>query len=120
MAILGGTRGFMLGFTVGFGAGVMARDYLPAVRTAARPATKIFLRGGMKMMEKARETMARVGEAFQDIAAEVSTELRSEREPSVSPKAAHGSKTKRKAKHGKASTESQGAVVEALHERRMA
>lgn len=77
MALLGGAKGFTIGFLTGFGAGILARDYLPEAREALAPVLKMAMRSGLVAMEKTRELAARFGESLQDNWAEAQEELKS-------------------------------------------
>jgi hypothetical protein len=88
MAILNGSRGFILGFVAGMGAGMVARDLMANPRSILKPAVKAVFRTGAELTERTREWGARLGELVQDTFAEVRDELRVEAEALTRRKAA--------------------------------
>lgn len=66
---------------VAIGAGVVVLVPLAAMILAplARPLLREALKGGLRVYEKGRETLAELGETFEDVAAEVQAELREAR-----------------------------------------
>lgn len=68
--------GFGVGFMVGFGSGLIARDTLPVIKTIFRPFTRFAMKSTVKVFERSREAMARASEALEDTVAEVKTELK--------------------------------------------
>jgi ribosomal protein S12 methylthiotransferase accessory factor YcaO len=67
------------GVAVLVGAAALAPTVLPAVGRAARPAAKSALKAGLLTAEQARERMAEITEAADDLWAEVRHELDEER-----------------------------------------
>src|SRR6516162_7563546 len=78
MALLDGGRGFALGFVTGVGAGYFSRELMDNPRARARPVAKFVMRTILQAGERAREAAARLGEFFQDTAAEVQADLKRE------------------------------------------
>jgi len=66
---------FALGFASGFGTGFFTREVARIGRVSMRPAAKAVVRVSMTALEKAREAIATAGETFEDLVAEVRTEL---------------------------------------------
>jgi hypothetical protein len=76
MAIFGGNgRNTLIGFALGVGATVLARQFLPALKEVGRPLAKATLKSGITAYEKARETIAQLGETVEDLMAEAVSEL---------------------------------------------
>lgn len=71
-----GFASFGTGFTVGFGAGLLARETVPVLKRVARPMTRVMVKSAIQLSEKSREALARVGETLEDIVAEVRGELK--------------------------------------------
>jgi len=65
---------FGLGFVAGFGTGFVSREIVNASKDALKPLAKEVMRSGMQIIEKSRETFAHVGEALEDLFAEVRSE----------------------------------------------
>ena len=84
---------FTVGFTVGFGAGILARDVFPYLMKIARPLTKEGLKLGIRSLEKVRENMAHFGETLSDITEEVKVELKQATTRSPAP---HSTRSKAK------------------------
>jgi capsid protein len=79
MAIFGGNgRSTLIGFALGVGATVLARQFLPALKEVGRPLAKATIKSGIATYEKARETIAEIGEAVDDLVAEAVSELAEE------------------------------------------
>ena len=75
MALIGDKeRHLLLGIAVGAGAAWLARDLLTPLTRLARPVTKAGIRAGLDVAERGRETLARLGEHLDDLAAEVKAE----------------------------------------------
>lgn len=91
MGLFSGTKGFVVGFTTGFGAGLFARDLMPHVKDAMAPAMKFALRTSLEAAERSRELTARFGELLQDTLAEVQLELRQRKQPPRSAKSSKAS-----------------------------
>jgi hypothetical protein len=78
---------FFVGFTLGFGTGLLARDAYPYVTRAVKPLGKQTLKFGITSLEKARESLSRLGEILEDLTEEVKFELinRTRKSPEKSP-----------------------------------
>src|SRR4051794_28664978 len=76
MGLISATGGFVTGFVTGFGTGYLAHDRMPELRSIAAPAVKLFLRSGIRAMERSREGMTQLAEVLQDLIAEVQHELK--------------------------------------------
>jgi|GEM_PF-6570893 len=70
------SRGFIVGFSIGVGAGLMAREFGPAVVKMIRPATKAVIFNGLMLIEKFKEMAAKAQEVVEDLTAEVNVELK--------------------------------------------
>lgn len=81
------------GLAVLAGAAVLAPTVLPAVGRAARPAAKSALKAGLVTAELARERFADLGEAAEDLWAEVRHEFQTERRERAEAGGAAGSTT---------------------------
>ncbi len=88
---------FFMGFAIGFGAGIVAREAAPHVAKAIRPLSKRTMKVAVNSLEKAREGFARLGEVLEDITEEVKFELAS-RVRKVVPEAKSELKSKSKRK----------------------
>jgi hypothetical protein len=71
-------RSLMMGFAFGVGAAALVRQFLPAVKEAAKPFTKATIKSGITAYEKARETVAQIGETVEDLVAEAIFEMKME------------------------------------------
>lgn len=67
-------RSLLLGIAVGAACVIFGRRLLTPVKRLARPTAKAALRSGWTALEQGRETVARLGEELEDIAAEVAAE----------------------------------------------
>ncbi|MFW7379843.1 MAG: DUF5132 domain-containing protein [Oligoflexus sp.] len=76
---------FGLGFIAGFGTGFVSREIVSASKNALKPLAKEFMRTGMQAVEKSREAFAHVGEAIEDLVAEVRTESQEVKEAKTGP-----------------------------------
>ena len=63
------------GAAIGFGVAAVAAATLPVIFTLARPFAREALKSGILLMEKGRELLSEAGEGFEDLVAEVKTEL---------------------------------------------
>lgn len=79
MSLLSGSKGFLIGFTVGFGSGVVLHDYLPKLKNTTQPFFKLAFKSTLLLAEKSREISARLVENLQDLLAEVRFELKEDR-----------------------------------------
>jgi hypothetical protein len=75
MAIEDVFKNNLTGIIVGVVAAALAPVLLPAAMTVARPFAKAFVKGGMILYDKSRETVAELGEVFEDLVAEARAEL---------------------------------------------
>jgi hypothetical protein len=78
------------GVAVLVGAAALAPTVWPAVGRAARPAAKSALKAGLVGVEQARERLAELSEAADDLWAEVRHELDAERRAQETADAAEG------------------------------
>ncbi|WP_176736518.1 DUF5132 domain-containing protein [Oligoflexus tunisiensis] len=65
---------FSTGFVLGFGAGFVSRDLLANGSSVMRPVIKGFLKAGVTVMEKTRESVVEFTETLEDMLAEVRSE----------------------------------------------
>lgn len=63
------------GAALGIGAVVVAAAAIPAIIGVARPFARAAVKSGLIFLEKGREVMAEAGEDFEDLVAEVKSEL---------------------------------------------
>ena len=76
MAIFGENgRNTLIGFALGVGATVLARQFLPVLKEVGRPLAKATIKSGISTYEKARETIAEMSETVDDLVAEAVSEL---------------------------------------------
>jgi hypothetical protein len=75
--LFNGNGKFFLGFTVGFGTGLIARDAFPYISRLVKPLSKQTIKLGITSLEKTRESLSRFGEILEDITEEVKFELKS-------------------------------------------
>lgn len=71
-----------VGIAIGLGAAVFATIVVPALPTlvrSARPTARLALKSGLVILERGRELVAEVTEEFEDMIAEVKSELQQER-----------------------------------------
>jgi hypothetical protein len=71
-------RKLLLGIGIGLAAGILGRALYPALKEAGRPLAKATLRSGLAAVEKARESLAEMGETVEDLMAEVKAEMAEE------------------------------------------
>ena len=64
------------GFLVGFGVGFVTREIVGLGVGFAKPITKSVIKVGVTSIEKSKETLAHIGESFEDILAEVNSTLK--------------------------------------------
>jgi hypothetical protein len=67
-------QSFGLGFISGLATGVLARELGSVSGSALKPIAKALIKTGVIAMQKARESLAHMGEAIEDIMAEVNAE----------------------------------------------
>ena len=65
---------FSTGFVVGFGAGFVTRDLLSSESSMVKPVIKSFMKAGVTLLEKTRESVAGVSETLEDWFAEIRSE----------------------------------------------
>ncbi len=70
---------FGVGFVVGFGSGFFSREALPVAREVIYPLSRVTIKSAVKAFENAREALSRMGEAVEDIFAEVRQDLKKEK-----------------------------------------
>lgn len=68
---------FGIGFVVGFGTGFVSREIAGAAKRGLKPVAKEMVRSGIQVVDKSREAFAHVGEAFEDLVAEIRSEGKS-------------------------------------------
>lgn len=64
------------GFAIGIGAALLAPLAVSLLSGAGRPLARAVIKTGILLVEKGRETMAELGEVFDDLAAEAHADLR--------------------------------------------
>ncbi|HXW60402.1 MAG TPA: DUF5132 domain-containing protein [Myxococcota bacterium] len=84
MGFLQENRGFVLGFSMGLGAGLIAREMFPSVAKMIKPTAKMLVLNGLTLVEKIKENVARAQEALSDLTAEVDLELKAKKAKSTS------------------------------------
>ncbi len=63
------------GIAVGIGVAILAPVIVPVVAAIAKPLAKSAIKAGMVFYEKGRETVAELGEVFEDLVAEAKAEM---------------------------------------------
>jgi len=63
------------GLAVGVGMAILAPVIVPVLVSVGKPLAKSLIKSGMLMYEKGRETIAEMGEVFEDMVAEAKVEL---------------------------------------------
>lgn len=76
---------FSTGFVLGFGAGFVSRDLLANGSSVMRPVMKGFMKAGVTVMEKTRESVVEFTETLEDMLAEVRSEHFSKQGPKRAP-----------------------------------
>ena len=66
------------GLLIGIGAAVLAPVVLPILASIAKPVAKAAVKGGIMLYEKGKEVAAEAEEMFEDIVAEVKSEMAEE------------------------------------------
>lgn len=74
---------FSSGFLVGFGVGFVSRDLLSTQNSMMRPLVKGFIKTGVNLLEKGRESLAHMFETVEDLLAEVRSEKKAEMDTHV-------------------------------------
>ncbi len=77
------TSKFSSGFMLGFGVGFVSRDLLSVENSMTRPVVKGFIKAGVTLLEKGRESVAHLFETVEDLLAEVRSEKKVENEKVV-------------------------------------
>ena len=90
---------FKSGFLFGFGAGFVTRDVISNGPSIFRPVVKGFIKAGVILVNKSRESMVNLMENVEDLFAEIRSEQfqkggRSSPRTSTPPAEAHASKAK--------------------------
>lgn len=68
------------GLMIGVGAAVVAPVAASALSGVGRPVARAAIKSGILFYDKGRETLAEVGEVFEDLVAEAQAELEEDRE----------------------------------------
>ncbi len=76
---------FSTGFMVGFGAGFISRDLLSNGSSVLKPVIKGFMKAGVTLVEKGRESIAGFTETLEDLMAEVRSEHFSKASSAAAP-----------------------------------
>lgn len=78
-------QSFGLGFVSGFATGLVARELTSVTTSALKPVARAFVKTGVLAYERLKESVAHVGEAIEDIVAEVQVETAAEAVPAKKP-----------------------------------
>ena len=79
MALLGEDVGkVFLGIGIGLGIAILGRTALDPFREAGRPLLKAAVKGGIRVYERAQESLAEIGEVVEDVVYEVRAEMEQE------------------------------------------
>jgi hypothetical protein len=65
----------MTGLAVGVGVAVLAPVIAPIVSNVGKPLAKSLIKSGMLLYDRGRETLAELGEVFEDLVAEAKVEM---------------------------------------------
>jgi hypothetical protein len=71
-------RNILIGVGIGVVTASLLKGIAPAFRGVGRPLAKAGIKSGITLMEKGREKFAHLSEVFEDLVAEVKTELETE------------------------------------------
>lgn len=63
------------GLAVGVGVAVLAPVIAPIISNVGKPLAKSLIKSGMLLYERGRETVAELGEVFEDLVAEAKVEM---------------------------------------------
>ncbi|HET6515048.1 MAG TPA: DUF5132 domain-containing protein [Thermodesulfovibrionales bacterium] len=63
------------GLAIGIGAAILAPAVIPALAGVAKPLIKAAVKSGIIIYEKGKESVAELGEIFEDVVAEAKSEL---------------------------------------------
>jgi hypothetical protein len=69
------TKGGLSTLLIGVGAAIVAPTVIPALATGLRPLAKAVIKGGVTLYDSVKETVAEAGEQFNDLVAEVRSEI---------------------------------------------
>jgi hypothetical protein len=69
------TKGGFTTVLIGVGAAIVAPTVIPALATSLRPLAKALIKGGVNLYDSVKETVAEAGEQFNDLVAEVRSEI---------------------------------------------
>ena len=78
---------------IGLGAAILAPVLLPALAKVAKPLGRAAIKAGILAYEKGKETVAEMGEVFDDLVAEAKAELEQSGHHVVSPAPAAAAET---------------------------
>lgn len=71
-----GWKGNILsGLAIGIGGAILAPVVLPIVASVTKPIVKAAIKGGILLYEKGKESVSEVSEVFEDLVAEVKSEM---------------------------------------------
>jgi hypothetical protein len=112
------SKGFFLGFAVGFGTGALTRDYLPQIKAAVSPLMKMTLKSLIQVSEKSREMTLHLVESMQDWVAETVDELKQSRERSFQQSSAKRKRARKKGQAVDSTPSEEAAKVVPLRERK--
>lgn len=76
---------FSTGFVLGFGAGFISRDLLANGSSVMKPVIKGFMKAGVTVLEKTRESVVEFTETLEDMLAEVRSEHFAKQSPKRPP-----------------------------------
>lgn len=93
-------QSFGVGFITGFATGLITRELTAVSATALKPLARGIVKSGYMAAHKVRESLALVGEAIDDIAAEVKSDATAARDRSKVAAAAHKPKKAAEEAHG--------------------
>ncbi len=79
---------FSAGFVIGFGTGFVSRDLISSGPSIVKPVIKGFMKAGVNILEKSRESIAGFAETIEDLLAEVRSEQVAKETPKAAPKKA--------------------------------
>jgi len=65
----------LTGLAVGVGVAVLAPVIAPILSSVGKPLAKSLIKSGMVLYERGRETVAELGEVFEDLVAEAKVEM---------------------------------------------
>jgi hypothetical protein len=71
-------RNILVGIAVGLGVAALIKEVAPAFKGAGRPLAKAAIKSGIIALDKSREAAAHVRETYEDLVAEVRSEMEEE------------------------------------------